>query len=68
MNNKIAKLLTKHLANCKHGDPTNMARAIGTGRQRIYDWANGKNLPRAAMQDNILEYLKSRKEPKNTAQ
>jgi hypothetical protein len=59
---KLATLLKKHLDEGAHGTATKMARAIGTDRQRLYEWASGKVIPRKAMGQTIVEYLRSLKQ------
>jgi hypothetical protein len=62
---KLATLLKKHLDEGPHGTATNMARAIGTDRQRLYEWASGKVKPRKEMVPTIVEYLKTQKSNDN---
>lgn len=61
MKQTLAQLLSKHLNEGPHGTATKMARAIGTDRQRLYEWASGKVIPRKAMGQTIVEYLISGK-------
>jgi len=61
----LANLLKRHLDESPHGTATNMARAINTNRQRLYEWASGKVRPRKAMEQTIVDYLREKKITQN---
>ncbi len=62
----LAELLSEHLEKGKHGTATNMAKAINTDRQRLYEWASGKVVPRKEMAQTIVDYLKAKKAVKKS--